>query len=54
LTLPHRWMTFAWSLLGFRPNKEGEVHRYKLSTLKVRACSTMLKSGVISSPTLES
>ena len=50
---PHRWTTPTWSLSNFGPNKEGEVHRYKLSTLKVRACSTMSRSGVVLSPTLE-
>ena len=44
----------AWFLLGFGPNKEGEVHHCKHSTLKVRACSTMSRSGVILSLALES
>jgi tRNA U34 5-methylaminomethyl-2-thiouridine-forming methyltransferase MnmC len=44
---------YAWSLLGFEPNKQGEVHRYELLTLKARAYSMMSRSGVISSLALE-
>jgi hypothetical protein len=47
LTLLRRWVTSAWSLSGFEPNEQEEVHHCKLSVLKARACLMMLRSGVI-------
>jgi hypothetical protein len=47
-TLLHRCTTFTWSLLGLKPIEEWDVHRCKLSTLKASACSTMSRSGAVS------